>query len=124
MCSFQKQQNCLLQTALPNSYENLSVTVQQVCRLAALNARIRSQMLLLFYPGNSRKTDAEGLSCVVCDRFVVDVYIDLVADRNARTVIKEFLLDLIVDLAALFHVSDSRSFCNELIDLLVLIVVI
>ena len=82
----------------------------------------RSQ--ILFYPGNCRKTDTEGLSCVVCDRFVVDVYIDLVADRNARTVIKEFLLDLIVDLTALFHVSDRRSFCNELIDLLIIIVVI
>jgi hypothetical protein len=82
----------------------------------------RSQ--ILFYPGNCRKTDTEGLSCVVCDRFVVDVYIDLVADRNARTVIKEFLLDLIVDLAAFLNVSDSRSFCNELIDLLIVIVVI
>ena len=82
----------------------------------------RSQ--ILFYPGNCRKADTEGLSCVVCDRFVMDVNVDLVADRNACAVIEEFLLDLIIDLAALFHVSDRRSFCNELIDLLVIIVVI
>ena len=54
----------------------------------------------------------------------MDVNVDLVADRNACAVIEKFLLDLIVDLTALFHVSDRRSFCNELIDLLIIIVVI
>ncbi|MFR5734102.1 MAG: hypothetical protein ACLUD2_21580 [Clostridium sp.] len=60
----------------------------------------------------------------MCDRFVVDVYIDLVADRNARTVIKEFLLDLIVDLAAFSTSAIVGAFANELIDLLIVIAVI
>ena len=60
----------------------------------------------------------------MCDRLVVDVYVDLVADRNARAVIEEFLLDLIIDLAALAHISDRRSFCDKFIDLLVVVVVV